>query len=71
LQGANFISDEKMTNYTVNNTKGAFPVGDMTGENENDTATVKPTNPNSSPAASPAPKRPVTQPFAAKNKLTP
>ena len=70
LQGANFISDERMTNYKVNNTKGAFPAADMGGDNTQTASTTSATSPDT--AKSVPVKRQVVQPFAAKPKqITP
>lgn len=70
LQGANFVSDEHMTNYKVNNTKGAFPAGDMGGENTQSASTTPSTSPDTAKSA--PMKRQVVQPFAAKPKqITP
>ena len=66
LQGANFISDEHMTNYKVNNTKGAFPAADMGGDNTQTASTTPSTSPDT--AKSVPMKRQVVQPFAAKPK---
>jgi LPS export ABC transporter protein LptC len=68
LQGANFISDEHMTNYTVNNTKGAFPAADMSGENMEPASTTQ-TSSSDTTKAIPM-KRQIVHPFAAKSKQT-
>ena len=41
MEGTYFLSDERMTHYTVSNSKGSFTREDMTGE-QNDTTTQKP-----------------------------
>jgi LPS export ABC transporter protein LptC len=62
LQGTRFESDEYMTSYTVTNSKGSLPAGDLSGESTpastpGDTATAAP------------PVRPAATPTAAKPKL--
>ena len=41
MEGTYFLSDERMTHYTVSNSKGSFTREDMTGE-QTDTTTQKP-----------------------------
>ena len=36
MEGAYFLSDERMTHYTVSNSKGSFERSDMTGEDTNE-----------------------------------
>jgi len=36
MEGTYFLSDERMTHYTVSNSKGSFEREDMTGEKENE-----------------------------------
>lgn len=56
MEGTYFLSDEKMTHYIVNNSKGSFEREDMTGEKEEEkpaTASPNDTLPKSEPILRP------------------
>ena len=42
MEGTYFLSDERMTHYTVSNSKGSFTKEDMTGEQTDTASTQKP-----------------------------
>jgi len=55
LAGTSFKSDERMTRYTVSNTRGSFVKTDFTGANDTTTDTISTAK---RPQASPRPKNP-------------
>ena len=65
MEGTYFLSDERMTHYTVSNSKGSFERDTMTGEDDNTKETKSPADTMKTPAP---PQRPKTKKHAKINR---
>jgi hypothetical protein len=58
LEGTYFLSDERMTHYTVSNSKGSFERSDMMGEDDKKDETTSPASPADTTRTPEPPLRP-------------
>ncbi len=63
IEGYGFVSNDRLTDYTINRPSGIFPVSDFTGRDTTQRTTATPNVPaQASPTVSPPPQAPATTP---------